>query len=391
MQAQGLVRAFARGLLAGALTLSTLGCGELTIRTWVTVIEEESDGTVEISGIVPEPVEYPLGRIQGGFLSTVKVDTRDILGPLHGTIVIEDLRIAAIDELLILGDVCAWGDPNGASGGTVVLDLQGGPSSVDVALDLRATTWLTNLIGVPVADIDAPATIELGEGFNLETLLAAQASGSADGLFETDASFSGETAIGGLGAVFNLDLALTNLAEPPQFTDLAFCGPFFDEQGTDLFYGMNSKSAYLRVDAKDKAAAPLAISLAEIGAVPGDTLQLSAVGTYSDANELRDGTDRKLSGVFSTSDTVLAAGQRARIPGAIDAGANVGTKTYLECFLIFCTQKPSDIAQDFRIDPQVSVVIPAGAQYLFVSPLAPSQKWGDNSGFGFGVNVLVNP
>jgi hypothetical protein len=39
----------------------------------------------------------------------------------------------------------------------------------------------------------------------------------------------------------------------------------------------------------------------------------------------------------------------------------------------------------------VSVVVPAGAQYLFVSPLAPSQKWGDNSGFGFGVSVLVSP
>jgi hypothetical protein len=380
-----------RVLLAAILALGSLGCGELTIRTWVTVIEEESDGTVEISGIVPVPVEYPLGRIQGGFLSTVKVDTRDILEPLQGTIEIEDLRIAAIDELLILGDVCAWGDPNGESGGTVVLDLQGGPSSVDIDLALRATTWLTNLIGVPVASITAPASIALGDGFNLETLLAAQASGSADGLFATRASFSGETAIGGLGAVFNLDLALTNVSEPPAFTDLGFCGPFFDEQGTDLFYGLNSKSTYLRLDAKDTAAAPLAISLAEIGAAPGDTLQLSAVGTYSDQNLLSDGTDRKLSGVFSSSDTVLAPSQRARIPGAIDAGSDVGTKAYFECFLIFCSQKPSDIAQDFRIDPSVNVVVPPGAQFLFVSPLAPSQKWGDNSGFGFGVDVLVNP
>jgi len=60
-----------------------------------------------------------------------------------------------------------------------------------------------------------------------------------------------------------------------------------------------------------------------------------------DQNELRDGTDKKLSGVFSSSNTVLAANQRARIPGALDAGSDVGTKTYLECFLIFCTQRPS--------------------------------------------------
>jgi hypothetical protein len=391
MQARGLVRRFGRVLLAGGLTLSTLGCGELTIRTWVTVVSEDSDGSLWLAGLVAQPVEYPLGRIEGGFQSTLVVNTTNLLEPLRGTVEVTDMRVAAIDELLILGDVCTWADPNGSSGGTVVLDLQGGPSTVDIELDLRGQTWLTDLIGVPVADFLVPASIVLGDGFNLGTLLAAQESGSADGLFTTQAAFQGDMQIGALTATFDLDLALTNGNEPPTFTDLAFCGPFFDEQGTDLFYGLNSKSTYLRAEASDSPAAPLAISLAEIGAMPGDTLRLSTVGTYNDANELRDGSDRKLSGVFSQSNTVLAASQRARIPGAIDAGADIGTKTYLECFLIFCTQKPSDIAQDFRIDPQVNVVVPAGAQYLFVAPLTPSQKWGDNSGFGFGVNVLVNP
>ena len=303
------------------------------------------------------------------------------------------MRVAAVDTLLILGDVCTWANPTQPSGGTVVLDLQGGPSTVDIDLALRAQTTLTQLIGLPTADLVVPANIDLGDGFNLETLLAAQASGSADGLFTTRASFEGEIPISppALWATFELDLALTNGSEPPTFTDLAFCGPLFDEQGTDLFYGLNSKSTYLRAESGDSPAAPLAISLAEIGAVPGDTLRLASVGTYNDRNELRDGSDRKLSAVFSSSDAVRGAGERNRIPGAINAGSDVSTRTYLDCFLIFCTLRPSDITQDFRIDPSVDVVIPAGAQYLFVAPLAPSQKWGDNSGFGFGVNVEVNP
>ncbi len=379
------------GLLLAVVSFGTLGCGELTIRTWVTIVSEDSDGSVWLAGLVPQPVEYPLGRIEGGFLSKLVVNTTNILEPLRGTVEIEDMRVNAIDTLLILGDVCTWANPNAPSGGTVVLDLQGGPSTVDIDLDLRAQTWLTNLIGVPTAEFRVPASIVLGDGFNLGTLLQAQESGSADGLFTTDALFQGDMQVGALTATFDLDLALTNGSEPPIFTDLAFCGPFFDEQGTDLFYGLNSKSTYLRAKGGDNPAAPLAISLAEIGAVPGDTLLLRRVGTYNDANELRDGPDTRLSAVFSSSNVVRAASERHRIPGAINAGSDVVTRTYLECFLLFCTLNPSDITQDFRIDPQVSIVVPPGAQYLFVAPLAPSQEWGNNSGFGFGVNVEVNP
>jgi hypothetical protein len=39
----------------------------------------------------------------------------------------------------------------------------------------------------------------------------------------------------------------------------------------------------------------------------------------------------------------------------------------------------------------VDVVVPAGANYLIVAPLSPSYEWKDNSGFGFGVDVTVNP
>jgi hypothetical protein len=39
----------------------------------------------------------------------------------------------------------------------------------------------------------------------------------------------------------------------------------------------------------------------------------------------------------------------------------------------------------------VNVTVPSGANFLIVAPLAPSQKWDDDSGFGFGVSVEVNP
>ncbi|HXK22387.1 MAG TPA: hypothetical protein VMS55_06870 [Myxococcota bacterium] len=58
----------------------------------------------------------------------------------------------------------------------------------------------------------------------------------------------------------------------------------------------SSKSTYLRVEQGDTAAAPLAISLAGIGAQPGDRLHLAPAGTDSDLNVLKDGTETRLIG-----------------------------------------------------------------------------------------------
>ena len=38
-----------------------------------------------------------------------------------------------------------------------------------------------------------------------------------------------------------------------------------------------------------------------------------------------------------------------------------------------------------------TVTIPAGAQYLIVAPIPDSLSWADNSGFGLGVALTVNP
>lgn len=380
-----------RLLVLGASALAASGCGQLTIRSWVKVVQAESSGSVRLV-FFGSPITLGLSRIQGGFSSTVRIDTREILsGPLQGTIELEDVRMAMQGQSS-LGMVCTWADPTGPSTGTVVLDLGGGPSQASLTLDLKATSQLQKALRLPDADLVQSAVLPIDEGFSLDALLAAQESGETNGLFASATHFTGSTRLGNIPATFDLALEVTNDAEPPLFDPdyLFFCGIFAKWRG-DLFYGLNSKSTYLRVEDGDTAAQPLAISLAELGAQAGDRLRLAPVGTYSDQNVLKDGTDRRLTGVFSASDVVGPPGDRHRIPDAIDAGTDVITESYLECILIFCTLRSSDIPQDFRIDPTVDVVVPANAQYLFVSPTPTGQWWNDNSGFGFGVTVDVNP
>jgi hypothetical protein len=188
---------------------------------------------------------------------------------------------------------------------------------------------------------------------------------------------------------FELDLAVTNDTTPPLFDPqhLLNCQDFWSEQGTALYHGVNSKSSYLRAWPGDAPKAPRVISLADLGVAPGDTLHLDTIGTFADSTTLEDGTKTAMTAVFSSTSQILGTNQRNRIPGAIDAGTDINTGGYWSCFLIFCSFQSSDISQDVRVDPRTSVVVPAGANYLFVAPLAPSRKWADNSGFGFGVDA----
>jgi len=375
--------------LAGLAALLGTGCGNLTIRTWVTVIEDESSGEVQTGTSRP----VAISRLQGGFLAKVTVDTNQILsGPLQGTIEIEDVRIAGQAPGGI-GQICTWGDPAGVSAGTVTLDLFGGPSSADLVLDLKARTFLHQLFMLPPTALDQAVTFDLGSGFTLDSLLAAAIDGSADGLFATRAPFESDSTIGGLPVHFGLDLAVTNGATPPLFDAdlLANCGVSFAEQGEALFHGLNSKSSYLQAQAGDEPVAPLVVPLADLGAGSGDTLRLERVGTYSDATLLKDGTDTALSGVFSSTAEVKAANLRTRVPGAVDAGPNVKTG-YWKCLIFpLCAFVSTDIPQDFPVAASTDVVVPAGAEYLILAPLPPAYTWNDNSGFGFGVDVTVNP
>jgi len=387
---RGWVVAISAGLLA------SLGCGEMTIRTWVTVIEEESGGFVSLlfPGN-PVPADFDIQRLQGGFLTTVKLDTSELPGAMHGSLVLEDVRLAGEVEGLV-GKLCTWNDPAGSSGGPLMVDLLGGKTETDVFLDAKATTGISQLLGMAPVDFEEPIDFELGSGLGLDQFLAAFEAGTADGLFASSSTIASTMNLGGIQATFAMNTTVTNGAEPPTFDGdlLSFCSGHFDSQNSagSLFYGLNPKSGYLRRWGSDRPKDPLVISLADVGAAAGDTLRLSSVGTYSMGLLLKDGTDTKLGGVFSATNEVLDSSQLARIPGAIDAGPNVDTWPSIVCFFWLCTDLGGDdIAQDFRIDPARTIQVPAGAQYLVVAPIDTARKWEDNTGMGFGVRVEVDP
>jgi len=369
---------------AALVALTTLtGCGELTIRTWVKVIESDSTGFVQIG-----QGQFPFTQIQGGFLAKIVVDTSTIPAPLDGTITLEEIRLAAV-EPSVLQYVCAWQNPTLPSTGTVHLDILGGTGTTALTTNLRTVTGFAG--GTPTMELSTPTELNL-EGDLLNKFLGAADSGAADGLFDTRANFSGTSTIAGIPVIFEMDLGVTNDSTPPLLDPLNLynCAWYWEpDQGTALYHGVNSKSSYLRAWPGDSPKAPRVIALADIGdgVVPGETLDLGTIGTYADSTTLEDGSKTTMTAVFSSTNELKGTGQRYRIPGAIDAGTDINTGGYTTCFLIFCSFQSSDIAQDFRVDPGRSVVVPPGAKYLFVAPLPPSRKWADNSGFGFGVDV----
>lgn len=380
----------ARPRLAAVLLLTGFGflstaCGNLTIRTWVKVVEEESGGSVIVGD-----GELVLATVQGGFLATARLDTRNLLQPLPGTISLDDIRIAA-SEPALLRQVCTWGNPLQGSTGTMTVDiLGGGGSSAEITINLLATTWFSR--NQPPVALSQDAVFELGDGLSIDTLLAAQTSGSADGLFATEAAFVGETTLGGLPVTFNLDLVISNDGTPPSFSPelLSFCGPRFDQQGKDLFWSVNTKSSYLLTANLDQTKPPLVIGLADIGAAPGDLLRLKRVGKFAPTTSLKDGKLTALAGVFSSNGTVLGMNERVRVPGAIDAGTDLTTGLVIHCeLIILCLPTSTNIPQDFMIDPLIEITVPAGATHLIAAPISPGLLYSDNSGFGFGLSVEV--
>jgi hypothetical protein len=385
------VRMRALSLVVSAAALIATGCGNLTIRSWVTVIGDQSSGSLETDAI-GDGATFPLQQLQGGFLGAIVLDTRTLPGPVNGTISVDDVRILA-NTPSALGVICIWGDPSQASTGTVNLDILGSKGSATITLNIKATSFLSDLLLIDPFPISQTATFPLN-GVGISQLLNAATTGSSDGLFATSATFSGSAIVLDAPAQFDLNLSVTNQSAAPTFNPafLPKCAKHFAEQGTDLFYGVNSKGSYLLANKGDHPQPPTIISLADLGAVPGNTLKIARVGTYDDITELKDGTATKVAAVFSSSNQVLADNKVARIPGAIDAGNDVTTGTYLKCLIFpLCTVVQTDIPQDFAVTNSPTVTIPAGAQYLIVAPIPDSMTWGDNSGFGLGVSLTVNP
>lgn len=385
----------AAGLLGAVAVLAT-GCGELNIRTWVNVVEEESGGALGFYTGGSEPAwEFDVLRIQGGLLTEVTIDTTEVLGPMHGTVELTDVRLAG-EVFGATGMMCTWNDPEGSSGGPLTLNLVTGTTESEIILDAWSHTQLNDIMGLGSFELAQAVDFDLGAGLDAESLLAAVESGSSAGLFDTTTSISAGVEQQGVEVIFTMDLALSNGPEPPLFDAdlLEYCGDRFASQGLGeaVYYGINSKSGYLRGLAKDTIADPLVIPLADLGAVPGDTLRLETVGTYSTLQVLTDGPETRLGGVFSSTDEVRGPSVLDRIPGAIDVAPNIDTWVSIVCIFGRCFDLGGDdIPEDFRIDPTRDIEVPAGAEYLVVAPIDFWRNWKDNSGFGFGVTVEVNP
>jgi len=388
-------------LALGALALLLGGCGELTTRTWITIVEEDSGGVVSVQFLDGAPIDYDILRLQGGFLAEVVVNLADLPNPMTGSITLSDVRIAG-EVGGPVGRLCTWNDPGGLSGGSLVIDVLGGHAESTMNLDALAFTDVQRVLGWDPMDFEEPIDFDIGAVFDLGAFAQAFLSGSADALFATRTSIASTIVMPAapeppvITSVFHLDAAVTNGSKPPTFDNdlLAFCGSRFATQGVGRRHVemLNVKSSYLRHAGVDRPLAPLVIDLAEIGAGPGDVLRLSTVGTYAAIPALKDGPDTRLGGVFSTSDEVLPSSQLFRIPGAIDVGPEMNTWASIVCFLGICTDHGGDeVPYDFPIDPQRIITVPSGANYLIVAPVDGLRVWRDNIGLGFGISIEVNP
>ena len=381
---------------ACAIASLSLGCGEMTIRTWINIVEEESGGRViaSIDGLIGE-VDAKVMRLQGGFLTRVTLNTAQLPGPMNGTIVLEDVRMAGSTNRRAVGKICTWNDPEGESGGTLVIDLLGGTTTSEVFMDAKAVTTSSETFGFPPFDFEEPIDFDIGTGLNIDTFVAAFDAGSPAGLFSSQANFASMLSTQGINSIFELHTVVTNGERPPVFDAdlLAFCGPFFAQQGLGdaTYYGLNLKSSYMRHNGNDRPLDPLVIDLAEIGASPGDRLNLKSVGTWSTIIAIKDGTDTRLGAVFSRSDEILPSHLLNRIPGAIQTWNRVNTWISIVCIFDDCADwGGDDIGQDFEVKPWGgNMVVPAGAQYLVVAPIDGWRNYSDNTGMGFGIQLEV--
>jgi len=129
-------------------------------------------------------------------------------------------------------------------------------------------------------------------------------------------------------------------------------------------FDVDCRSSYL-LNSEYDAGMPGAtrIKLSDLKVVPGDIITITENGKFSQAKSWPEDTD-VLGAVFSRDDRVLDRTNRHRIPGAIRAGsalitANENSKGFL-----------TDISEDFAINPTgTKVVVPSGAQYLFVAAI----------------------
>ncbi len=131
---------------------------------------------------------------------------------------------------------------------------------------------------------------------------------------------------------------------------------------------IDPKGTYRQALSDPGATDSVAIELADLGITGGDLVTLRALGDYAVCTECDDNLNNML-GVFSSSDRLLNASVRHRLPDAIAVNQDVEGR-----FIGLDTRSDADIIEDFSIAPfppfvleEVTVRVPEQALYLFVS------------------------
>lgn len=130
---------------------------------------------------------------------------------------------------------------------------------------------------------------------------------------------------------------------------------------------VDPRRAYLRTNS-DSPLDALKVDLQLLGIAPGDVIRLERLGAW-DCGPCAD-TGTGMIAVFSAGAVLLPPSQPHRVPGAIDAGADVVTGP------TFFGGLATDIPQDFAIS-DTTIQVPNAATHLFVGTI--DSFYSDNS------------
>lgn len=170
---------------------SSIGCG--VIETPITLaLEEGSSMDILFNPDSGFPINWGTVELEGGVttLMTAEIDFVDVLlrKPVVGMIEVQDLLFGGTEFRIFgtpTGEVCTTQDPNGGSGGTVLIDIfdrQVNNASLQFQVDLATVIEVTNPGiatqvpgGLPLTlQVDSEADLTLGE-------MLALISGDSDG------------------------------------------------------------------------------------------------------------------------------------------------------------------------------------------------------------------
>ncbi len=360
---------FASRLGLFALALALTACGQpLTIAAWLNA-EPGAEVSVRIFR------QNITGPLEGGVFTIIRLD---LSNPLHitGTIEVPQVRLGSP------GLVCIRKDTASPVQGSLEIDLLTGEQNVDFPLSVIA--------GGPIfpaefAGTAAPPPGSIRFPIDASLLQPVLDTGSLEGQLALPISLNQTFQVGSISVPSVVSMTLRSSSRPPVVSaDVAAeCASGWALQGSELDYGMNARGTYLHT-AVDRRQPPQVIDLAALGLAPGDRIQLRRKGSYADNVQP---ARTRVAAVFSATDTLRAnpiggpwwAFNWSRLPDAIDAGSDVGTPR--TAWLL----NPTDIRQDFEVGSATVVTVPAGARFLFLTPI--DNHFDENFSFDLRVGV----